>query len=126
MEHDLSNFLVEAEGLRDVESDAGVSRGGLGGKGRDVGRGVASGREEIGMDDDEGGALGDAFVERLFDGRFGEFHVCGFDDGGGGDAFEHGGDVEEQVIGGGALGAVVDDDEADGFVGVGEHSRHLR
>ena len=121
LDHDVGDFFVEAEGLGDVEFDAGMFGGGLGGEVGDVGGGVAAGGEEVGVDDDEGGALGDALVERLCDGGFGEFHVGGFDDGGAGDAFEHGGDVEEHVIGGGFFGAVVDDDETDGFGGVGEH-----
>lgn len=115
------DFVVEAEGLGDVEADGGVFGGGVGGEAGNVGGGVAAGGEEVGVDDDEGGALGDAAVEGLFDGGLGEIHVGGFDDGGLGEAFEEGDNVEELVVGGGADGAVIDEDDAKGLVGWGEH-----
>jgi hypothetical protein len=116
------DLFVESQGLGDVEADGGVPGGGRGGEAGDVGGGVASGGEEVGVDDDEGGALGDATVEGLRDGGRGEFHMGGFDDGQAGNAAEEGGDFEELVIGGGHFGAVVNDDDAKRVVGKSEHA----
>ena len=121
LEHESGEFFVEAEGLGDVVADAGVSGGSRRDDAWDVGGGMASGGEKIGMYDDEGGALGDAAVEGLVDGGGAEFHVGGLDDGRAGDALEHGGDVEKHVVGGATGGAVIDHDEADGMAGITEH-----
>lgn len=122
LEDELGYFFVEAEGLGDVGLDAGVEGGGGGDEVGDVGGGVSAGGEEVGVDEDEVGALGDAAFEGVGDGGIGEFHVGGFDDGATGDPFEEGDYVEEHVIGGGAFGAVIDEDDAEGLVRELDHA----
>lgn len=116
---DLSHHGVQADGRGDDVGGAGMVGGGSGGEFGDVLRPVLAGRKEVRAHHDAGGSPLDTPGERGGDGRLCELHVGGLDEGKGlfvGKALDEG---FEHFVGRGAAGTVIDDDDADGVVGIG-------
>ena len=87
---------------------------------------VAPRRQHEGVCDDDRGALLDATRKALGDRRFGNLHVCGFDDGTFADASLHlAHDIVQQRVGFFAAAAVVDQEKRLHRTDLGLHRKHV-